>query len=400
MAPPGEALAYFAGNGPPLTKATRIFDLLTGEAAPANLVSEHFSPSNEEDIAAGYAYRYRTSPSYNRNIEQHLSPAALDQLAEENSIRTDTHPVLPPTTGSISFNPDSGQSYSPGAPSWTRSWLILAARHMHIRCLAGRRQLLLLFIPLVLALVTLSQQMNDPIAEEVIRMQKTAMEETVARGGPAMALQLKILLSPAGHHDPRSAAELLYALRHQGIGNLPIPMSVVLMMVMTAVFCGTLIACTEISAEQAIYRRERMANLPIAAYLGSKLPFCLSTTALQCFVFLAICWLHPSLRQTTFLPVWLTMTAIAWCSVTISLCLSSLDPTSGRFSVLLAIAVVLPQLILSGGIGPDFYANMHHLLRIPADMLPARWGLEMICTASTPRLSVKAPAGLEPVSGK
>lgn len=196
-----------------------------------------------------------------------------------------------------------------------------------------------------------------------------------------MALQLKLLLSPNGHHDPRSAAELLYALRHQGIANFPIPMSVALMMVMTAVFCGTLIACTEISAEQAIYRRERMADLPITAYLGSKLPFCLAVTAGQCFVFLALCWLHPSLRQTAFFSVWLTMTAIAWCSVTIGLFLSSLDPSSGRFSVLLAIAVVLPQLICSGGIGPDFYSNMHQLVRFIADLLPARWGLEMVCTA-------------------
>jgi ABC transport system ATP-binding/permease protein len=387
--PPGEALDFFADKGPPLTKATRIFDLLTGEVTPPKLESDRFSSSNEEEIAAGYAHRYRTSPFYRRHIEQHLSPAALGRLARESGLRTDTRPVLPPITGIISSIQDSGESHGPGAPSWTRSWLILAARHMHIRCLAGRRQLLfLLFIPLVLALVTLSQQMHDPIGEEAIRMQKTAIEEAVARGGPAMALQLKTLLSPAGHHDPLSAAELLYALRHQGIGNLPIPMSVVLMMVMTAVFCGTLIACTEISAEQSIYRRERMANLPIAAYLGSKLPFCLTTTALQCFVFLALCWLHPSLRQATFFPVWLTMTAIAWCSVTIGLFLSSLDPTSGRFSVLLAIAVVLPQLILSGGIGPDFYANMHHLLRIPADMLPARWGLEMVCTALyTPLMS-------------
>ncbi|MBM9536614.1 FHA domain-containing protein [Desulfobulbus alkaliphilus] len=379
---PGEALEFFSEKGRPLTRATRIFDLLTGENHPRAAVARHAVLADEEEIASRYAHRYRKSPLYSRHIEQHLSPTARARLTRKKDGRIDTRPVLPPLTISSRTSHGSGSPLlTAKTPSWIRSWLILASRHVHIRCLAGRRQLLLLFIPLILALVTLCQQMHVPLGEEVIRVEKTALEATVAQGGPVMALQLKALLSPAGHQDPRSAAELLYALRYQGVGNLPIPLSVALMMVMTAVFCGTLISCTEISAEQAIYRRERMANLPITAYLGAKLPFCLTITAGQCFVFLALCWLHPSLRQTAFFSVWLTMTAIAWCSVTIGLFLSSLDSSPGRFSVLLAIAVVLPQLVCSGGIGPDFYAHMHHLLRITADLLPARWGLEMICTA-------------------
>jgi ABC transport system ATP-binding/permease protein len=381
--PPGEALEFFAEKNRPLARATRIFDLLTGETRPSVPMIKNAGTVDEEAIAIGYAHRYRTSSLYPCHIEQHLSPAGRALLTKNNDQwSNDTRPALPSVaTINHTYHGTVPPLRTAGAPSWIRSWSILAARHVHIRCLAGKRQLLLLFIPLVLALVTLSQQMHGPIAEEVLRAEKTAMEEAVSQGGPAMALQLKVLLSPVGHHDPRTAADLLYALRHQGVGNLPIPLSVALMMVMTAVFCGTLIACTEISSEQALYRRERMTHLSIAAYLGSKLPFCLTITAGQCFVFLALCWLHPSLRHTDFFSVWLTMTAIAWCSVTIGLFLSSLDPSSGRFSVLMAIAVVLPQLICSGGIGPDFYATMHQLLRVTADLLPARWGLEMICTA-------------------
>lgn len=174
---------------------------------------------------------------------------------------------------------------------------------------------------------------------------------------------------------------MLYGLQHEGVANLPIPMSVLLMIVMTAVFSGTLIACLEISTEQSIYRRERMSHLRIMSYLGSKLPFCLGITALQCLVFLMICWCNPALRQTAFVPVWLTMVAIAWSSVALGLFLSTVDPTAGRLSVLLAIAVVLPQLILSGGLGPDFYGNMQGWLRWVTDLLPARRGLEMVCTA-------------------
>ena len=50
-------------------------------------------------------------------------------------------------------------------------------------------------------------------------------------------------------------------------------------------------------------------------------------------------------------------------------------------SVMLEVAVVLPQLLLSGGLGPDYYARMASGLQRVADLLPARWGLEMVCSA-------------------
>ena len=122
-----------------------------------------------------------------------------------------------------------------------------------------------------------------------------------------MEVALKQLLSPAGSHDPRSATDLLYSLRHEGIANLPVPMSVLVMIVLTAVFSGTLIACLEISTERSIYRRERMSHLRIGPYLTSKLPFCMAMTGLQCLVYVAICWLHPILPLPALLPVWLAM---------------------------------------------------------------------------------------------
>jgi ABC-type multidrug transport system permease subunit len=276
----------------------------------------------------------------------------------------------------------AGQLFQPASLSGSfRSWLILSHRHLHIRASSITRLLLFLLIPVALALVTLSQHITGVVADEAVRAQKSAIQESMTRGGVAMENLLKHLLSPAGTYDPRSATDLLYGLRHEGVANLPVPMSVLLMIVMTAVFSGTLIACLEISTERSIYRRERMSYLQIIPYLGSKLPFCLAMTALQCLVFLAVCWLHPILRQTAFVPIWLTMVAVAWSSVAIGLLLSAIDSTGGRFSVMLAIAVVLPQLLLSGGLGPDFYGRMGNELRWAADLLPARWGLEMICTA-------------------
>jgi hypothetical protein len=262
-----------------------------------------------------------------------------------------------------------------------RSWSVLSRRHLRIRLGAPKRLLLFLLIPTVLALVTLSQPISGPPDEAAVRAGQEQLRAQVARGGPALEVQLKSLLSPAGNWDQRPAADLVWALRHEGPAHLPVPLSVLLMVVMTAVFSGTLISCLEISSERSIYRRERLSHLAIAPYLAAKLPFCLGMTALQCLLFLLLCWLHPALGRLPLLPVWLTMVAVAWCAVAIGLCLSAADPAGGRFSVLLAIVAVLPQLILSGGLGPDFYAGLRPAVRLAADLLPARHGLEMVCTA-------------------
>lgn len=373
--PPEEALRFFGEDGAPLTRPTGIFDLLTGEEGASGIESQ-------EEIAARFAHRYRHSPFQAENIDQRLSPMARLLRVQEEKCPDPTlaEPSVKARTGArmpVGGRPTRGRPFAGSL----RAWLILSRRHLHIRSTSAQRLLWFLFIPLALALVTLSQHISGTLADEMVRKRKADIAEAVARGGGYMESQLKVLLSPAGTYDPRSAADLVYALHHEGVANLPVPMSVLLMIVMTAVFSGTLIASLEISAEQSIYRRERMSHLRIAPYLGSKLPFCLAITALQCLVFLGICWFNPALRQTAFLPVWLTMIAIAWSSVATGLFLSTVDPTAGRLSVLLAIAVVLPQLILSGGLGPDFYSHMNGWLRWATDLLPARRGLEMVCTA-------------------
>jgi hypothetical protein len=124
-----------------------------------------------------------------------------------------------------------------------------------------------------------------------------------------------------------------------------------------------------------------MSRQRLFDYIGSKLPFCLSVTALQCFVFLGLFYFNVHMREVPFVPVWLTMVAITWTSVAIGLFVSSLDPTHGQFSVVLAIIAVLPQLILSGGLGPGYFHDMSLLTQFVANLFPARWGLEMLLTS-------------------
>jgi hypothetical protein len=153
------------------------------------------------------------------------------------------------------------------------------------------------------------------------------------------------------------------------------------MFVMTAVFIGTLMSCLDLSTERPIYMRERMANQNIADYMGSKLPFLLVVTAIQCLLFLVLCRVKPELRHFNFLAAYAALVAMAWTSCAMGLFLSAVDPTEGQFSVILAIVAVLPQLVFSGGLGPDFYKGMSALTKGFANLLPSRWGLEILMSA-------------------
>jgi ABC-type multidrug transport system ATPase subunit/pSer/pThr/pTyr-binding forkhead associated (FHA) protein len=375
---PTEALAFFGDKGTPLIQPNRIFDLLTGEEGRSGTDR---ACRGQEEIALRYAERYLASSVYRDTVADRLSVSAR-LLLEAGSEALEASEALPPPSTSrlrTLFPKGRNQGFRPGEA--LRSWAILSQRHLHIRSRSGKRLLLFLLIPAVLALVTLSQHIAGVAADATVLARRADIQAAVSLGGPIMERQLKLLLAPAGIADPSSGADLLHALRFEGAANLPVPMSVLLMTVMTAVFSGTLIACLEISTERSIYRRERMSHLRILPYLAAKLPFCLALSAVQCLVFLAVCWLHPALRQAAFAPLWLTMVAVAWTSAAIGLALSAADSSGGRFSVMLAIAVVLPQLLLSGGLGPDFYGRMSGPLRLAADLLPARWGLEMAATA-------------------
>jgi len=368
---PDQALTFFGDHAGPLSRPTRIFDLLTGEEPRSG--DDPAACRNQEAIALGYAAEYLASPVYRRTVADNLSPAARRLLESDGG-------DAPPQSRLQRLLPKGrAQGFRPGEAF--RSWSILAQRHLHIRTRSGKRLLLFLLIPALLALATLSQHVAGVAADGTALARRADIQAAVRLGGPIMERQLKLLLAPAGVADSRSGADLLHGVRFEGAANLPVPMSVLLMTVMTAVFSGTLIACLEISSERSIYRRERMSHLRILPYLTAKLPFCLALAAVQCLVFLAVCRLNPALRQFAFAPVWLSMVAVAWTSAAVGLALSAADASGGRFSVMLSLAVVLPQLLLSGGLGPDFYGGMHGPLRLAADLLPARWGFSMVCTS-------------------
>lgn len=368
--PPGEALAFFGGPEGPLAEPTQIFTVLTGEKRACR-------PESEDEIARGHAERFRHSAAWSEHVDARLSPEARTLAdAAIDSVSLPPAP-WPRRLRGLLHALIEGCSPLPAL----RSWSILSQRHLKIRLGSCKRLLLFLLVPVVLALVTLAQPIIGFVDDATVRARRAEIDAALAQGGAVVERQLKLLLASPEDHRARSAAELVYGLRYEGPANLPVPMGGVLMLVMSAAFCGTLIASLEISGERPIYRRERRSHLRILPYIASKLPFCFLLTTLQCLAFLLVCQLHPVFRQVDLVSLWLTMTSVAWSSVALGLLLSALDPSDGRFAVMSAVAVVLPQLLLSGGIGPEFYQGMSKGMRLLADVLPSRWGVEMACFA-------------------
>ncbi|MGE4559061.1 MAG: FHA domain-containing protein [Desulfobulbus sp.] len=367
---PREALAFFGVPDAPLADPTRIFARLAGEGHAG-------SPEEQLACARQFAEQFRRSSFFQAHIYSRFSATARTLFGGEDDGRRPAPVIFSKRRWARVW-----QALPNGSPmAVLRSWAILSRRHLQIRLGSLKKIVLYLLVPVVLALVTLSQPMPGIPDDALVQARKTEITEAVSRGGAAFERRLGLLL---GGEEPgafRSGSERLYALRYEGAAHLPIPMGSLLMMVMAAVFCGTLMACLEISGEISIYRRERQSYLRIFPYIASKLPCCFFLTALQCLVFLAICLLSPVLRQVELSSLWLGMVAISWSSVGLGLLLSAADPSGGRFSVMAAVAAVLPQLLLSGGIGPEFFRSMSTIQRVLADLLPARWGLEMICTA-------------------
>jgi ABC-type multidrug transport system ATPase subunit/pSer/pThr/pTyr-binding forkhead associated (FHA) protein len=371
---PTEAMNFFSRETKhALSDPVDIFHALEGEVAEGPLPSPPRQDINRKAIAARYAEKYRNSRYYTHNAGNSSIPEQDYPVTRQQQDIT-----ISKKPSAIPFTRPAGKRPPPFSPA---HWFCLSRRHIMIRLGAPRRIITYALIPVLLALVTLTLNIKGFPSRETSAIRKQAVMLQLRHGGPTVEVAVKKLLSPRGLQDPKPAWQIIHALRYQGAANLPVPIGVLLMGIMTAVFLGTVSGCLELSQERQIYQRERMAGMRIFDYLASKLPFCLTTTALQCLIFIGCCALHPTLGSLHFLPIYFTLVCVAWTSVAMGLFVSSLDPTPGRFSILLAVAAVLPQLILSGGLGPDFWGGMHAITRIPASLLPARWGLEMELTS-------------------
>ncbi len=367
---PREALKFFNTDSHKVERTTQLFDILSHVSRTGQTEANQNGFQQKKDIANYYKTLYAESSYSEQHVASNQTKVAK-QYAQDYKL--DKTAIQKKTT-------TQRKSLLGGIFPW-QDTLILTARQVRLRIGSGKRALLYAIIPVLLALVTMSQQVPGLEDDQHFLSQRDEYAGNLKTIPPQIDVQLTSLLSPKGDNESRSLSEVIFSLKHEGVQNLPLPMSVMLMCIMTAVFLGTINTCLEISTEKSIYQRERMSSLRITDYLFSKLPLVFLVTMLQITLFLLLLYLHPAFRSTPLLATWPVLVAVAWNSAILGLFISTLDPTRGQLSVIFAIAAVLPQLILSGGLGPDYYQGLNKSAQYIADCLPAKWGLEMLFTS-------------------
>lgn len=146
------------------------------------------------------------------------------------------------------------------------------------------------------------------------------------------------------------------------------------LLVVSAIWFGCSNAAREIVAEQAIYRRERMVNLSISAYVLSKFTVLGLLCLVQCVILLAGTYFvldfhgNPALHLGT---LWLS----SLVGVGMGLLLSSVVRTSEAAMATVPI-LLIPQIILGGAIMP--IDRMNEPTSIASHVVASRWAFEAV----------------------
>lgn len=357
--PTREVCNFFDTPAYPVARPIEIFDVLEPETPDS---------VEREKRAEFYERRYLESPLY----EQYVAGRISKSIRRSDGIEVVSRASEPDLHDVPARKPDARAK-----PRRLRSIFkqlidipqlqILTRRMLDIKVSLPSRFAVPLITPIVLALLTATTALGN---QSEIDAQRQEFEQ----GNPGF---LAMLDQPG---TPVSGPEFV-EMRFQGFANLAIPLSLPLTMVMTAVFLGTLSACLEISGERSIYLRERAVNLSIPTYVASKFPALFLLSAMQCFIYAVVALLLLRPTDVDILRVIGILVGISWVSCAIGLFISSLDPSAGQNSVILAVVAVLPQMIFSGAMAPDFYGGMSVVTRVFADILPARWGFELMLNA-------------------
>lgn len=165
------------------------------------------------------------------------------------------------------------------------------------------------------------------------------------------------------------------------------------LMAITALWFGCSNAAREIVGEMTIFRRERMVNLSIPAYITSKLLVLGLISAVQCAVLLAIVDSGCELNASSADLFWILLGA-AWVGTAAGLLVSALAKTS-ETAVSLIPLVLLPMVIFGGILQP--LDEMQTLARSVAGVMPSRWAFEGLLTLESDARPTHAAV---PVSNK
>lgn len=152
--------------------------------------------------------------------------------------------------------------------------------------------------------------------------------------------------------------------------------SVHFLMVIAAVWFGCTNAIREIVGERPVFLRERMVNLSLSAYVGSKFLVLALIGLFQCLLLLGIvyplCGLAGDFWAQAFTLFLTTLTGTA-----LGLFLSAVSTTNEAAVLSLPLAL-LPMIVLGGGVLPleSLRANSRPLGLLADAAIPSRWAFE------------------------
>ena len=163
--------------------------------------------------------------------------------------------------------------------------------------------------------------------------------------------------------------------------------TVLMMMALAAVLIGLFAASFELVRERAIYRRERMINLRLFAYIGSKVTVLVAFAALQCLALIVVIALRVQFPATgIFLPgpleIYMTLLLAAIAGIALGLFISAMVASLNSVIYVVLLAVFVQ--IIFGGVIFDLPAAVKPISYLTL----TRWTVEALgSTVDLPHLN-------------
>ncbi len=165
-------------------------------------------------------------------------------------------------------------------------------------------------------------------------------------------------------------------------------------MSLVAVWFGTSVSAREIIRERAVYNRERMVNLGLLPYVGSKIFVLGIIVGLQCMMLfvplklLDLVDLMPMPGELLGIPQLWVMLITASVGIALGLLISALVST-GEMATSLVPLILIPQILFSGLVGVPSGMN-----KVAGLIMPATWSFDAMKRFST--LDTLEPEGADP----
>jgi ABC transport system ATP-binding/permease protein len=214
---------------------------------------------------------------------------------------------------------------------------------------------------------------------------------------PIIGFLLRMIANPnAFTGDP--VGEISNILKAEGHYNIAIDAQrLMLMLALSAVLLGVFASAYEVVREINVYRRERMINLHIPPYLGSKVVVLIAFGLVQCLTLLLVVGSKTSLpKEGVILPapleIFITLFIALFVGVSVGLLISTGVKSDGMV-IYLVLVVLFLQIIFSGAI-----FDLPDLAKPISTVTPVRWVLEGLgCTINVEKLNDLSASYIETV---